>query len=123
MTDSGNHISISGPNNGPMIFGGVVHGDVAGGTSGPPEGTVPAAELRRLVDELLALVRAREIARQAVVEDSLEELVAAADDPDGVHPAVPVSRWEKVKKLLGGAAEFAGLTVRISEQITKLWPN
>ncbi|MBB4688250.1 hypothetical protein [Amycolatopsis jiangsuensis] len=119
MTEPGNHVHISGDSNGPMIFGGVVHGNVTGGTGGGE--TETAAELRRLVAELLALVRAADLAKQEVIADNLEELADAAGSE--VAAAVPISRWEKVKKLLSGAAEFAGLTVRISEQVSKLWPS
>ncbi|RJQ88409.1 hypothetical protein [Amycolatopsis panacis] len=120
MTEPGNHVHISGDSNGPMIFGGVVHGNVSGGTGNTGE-TETAAELRRLVAELLVLVRESEVAKREVIEDNLEELADAAGSE--VDPAVPVSRWEKVQKLLNGTAELAGLTVRISEQVTKLWPD
>ncbi|WIX81747.1 hypothetical protein QRX50_13790 [Amycolatopsis carbonis] len=118
-----NNVTIEGSDNAPMIFGGTVNGNVSGATVGAADQTAPGAELRDLIAELRELVRTLQIAKQEVIEDNLEELAEAAEDPGSANPAVPVSRGEKVKKLLGGVAEFAGLTVKISEQVTKLWPS
>jgi hypothetical protein len=121
MTGPGNHVNISGVNNGPMIFGGTSHGPISGGTSDP--GPAAGTELLDLIRVLRAQVWAGGIAKQEIIEDNLAELAEAADAGGSVAPAVPVSRWERVQKLLGGASEFTGIAVKISEQVAKLWPS
>jgi len=121
MSEQKNRVSITGVNSGPMIFGGTSHGDIVGGVVnvGPDTG----AELVVLVEQLREEIRTRELPKQEVIDDALEELGEAAKAPGDATPAVPVSRWEKVKKLLAGTADLTGLVVRISEQVGKLWPN
>jgi hypothetical protein len=121
MTEPGNHVNISGVNNGPMIFGGTSHGPISGGTSDP--GPAAGAELLDLIGVLRAQLQDGGFAKREAIEDNLDELAEAAGAPGSVAPAVPVSQWERVKKLLGGVSEFAGLAVKISEQVAKLWPS
>ncbi|WP_406638635.1 hypothetical protein [Amycolatopsis sp. WGS_07] len=121
MTGPTNHISISGVNTGPMVFGGTSHGDISGGTvhSGPAAG----GDLLDLLEQLRALVREHDLPKQEIIEDALDELSDAARAPGTATPAVPVSRWEKVKTLLTGLSDFSGIVLKISEQVGRVWPG
>lgn len=121
MTGPTNHISISGVNSGPMVFGGTSHGPISGGTvnASPDAGS----ELLELLDRLRAQVRERDLPKQEIIEDALSELTDAARAPGTAAPAVPVSRWEKVKTLLTGLSDFSGIVLKISEQVGKVWPG
>jgi hypothetical protein len=90
MTEPGNHVNISGVNNGPMIFGGTSYGPISGGASDP--GPAAGAELLDLIRVLRAQVRAGGIAKQETIEDNLEELAEAAGAPGSVEAWKPPYR-------------------------------
>ncbi|WP_116198941.1 hypothetical protein [Amycolatopsis circi] len=121
MTGPTNHISITGINSGPMVFGGTSHGDISGGTVNA--GPAADAQLLDLLEQLRAQVREHGLPKQEIIEDALDELTDAARAPGTAAPAVPVSRWEKVKTLLTGLSDFSGLVLKISEQVGKVWPG
>jgi hypothetical protein len=60
-----------------------------------------------------------------VLEDTLTDLATdLATDlraGDAAEPAVVRSRWEKVKGLLGGVAQFSELVAKISDQVQKIF--
>jgi hypothetical protein len=62
-----------------------------------------------------------ELAKQEVLEDTLTDLATDLRAGDAAEPAVVRSRWEKVKGLLGGVAQFSELVAKISDQVQKIF--
>src|SRR5439155_14468186 len=103
--------NFSGSNfNAPVVTGGQISGDVTSygdmtvhsGVSGTPD------ELLALLAALRREVEAAQpaVPKQEVVLDTIDDLAADAQAVQGsqaVEPAVPRSRWEKIKTLLSGA--------------------
>jgi hypothetical protein len=56
-----------------------------------------------------------------VLEDTLTDLATDLRAGDAAEPAVVRSRWEKVKGLLGGVAQFSELVAKISDQVPKIF--
>ena len=102
-----NKISIGGDNSGDIRQTGIEGGEA-----------VPV--LAGLVERLGEQVRGQGLPKQEVLEDTLNDL--ATDLREGeAEPAVVRSRWEKVKGLLGGMAQFSELVLKISDQVQKLF--
>jgi hypothetical protein len=106
-----NKVSIGGDNSGRITQTGI--------EGGGAETTVPA--LLELVERLSSEVRGRDLAKQEVLEDTLTDLTADLSAGEAAEPAVVRSRWEKVKGLLGGVAQFSELVAKISEQVQKIF--
>jgi hypothetical protein len=106
-----NKVSIGGDNSGRITQTGIDGGDA--------ETTV--ASLLGLVERLTAEVRGKDLAKQEVLEDTLTDLTADLRAGDAAEPAVVRSRWEKVKGLLGGLAQFSELVAKISDQVQKIF--
>ncbi|WP_103354585.1 hypothetical protein [Amycolatopsis sp. CA-128772] len=103
-----NKVSIGGDNAGDITQTGIeAGGDVA--------------SLLALVDRLAAEVRGQDLAKQEVLADTLTDLAADLRAGDAAEPAVVRSRWEKVKGLLGGVAQFSELVAKISDQVQKIF--
>jgi hypothetical protein len=107
-----NKVSIGGDNSGRITQTGIEGGAAA-------EATIPA--LLTLVERLSTEVRGKELAKQEVLEDTLGDLAADLRAGDAAEPAVVRSRWEKVKGLLGGLAQFSELVAKISDQVQKIF--
>ncbi|MEV6873152.1 hypothetical protein [Amycolatopsis sp. NPDC051128] len=106
-----NKVSIGGDNSGRITQTGIEGGDT--GTT--------VASLLGLVERLTAEVRGKDLAKQEVLEDTLTDLTADLRAGDAAEPAVVRSRWEKVKGLLGGLAQFSELVAKISDQVQKIF--
>jgi hypothetical protein len=106
-----NKVSIGRDNSGPITQTGI------GG--GGADTAIPA--LLDLVEKLATEVRGQDLAKQEVLEDTLGDLAADLRAGDAAEPAVVRSRWEKVKGLLGGLAQFSELVAKISDQVQKIF--
>ncbi|MEU0534049.1 hypothetical protein [Amycolatopsis tolypomycina] len=106
-----NKVSIGGDNSGAITQTGI--------EAGGAETALPA--LLELVERLSSEVRGRDLAKQEVLEDTLTDLAADLSAGEAAEPAVVRSRWEKVKGLLGGVAQFSELVAKISEQVQKIF--
>lgn len=106
-----NKVSIGGDNSGRITQTGI--------EGGSAEATIPA--LLALVERLSTEVQGKDLAKQEVLEDTLGDLTADLRAGDAAEPAVVRSRWEKVKGLLGGLAQFSELVAKISDQVQKIF--
>ncbi|MDQ7807094.1 hypothetical protein Q5425_25415 [Amycolatopsis sp. A133] len=106
-----NKVSIGGDNSGRITQTGVE----AGGAE------TAVSSLLGLVERLTTEVRGGDLAKQEVLEDTLTDLAADLREGEAAEPAVVRSRWEKVKGLLGGLAQFSELVAKISEQVQKIF--
>ena len=106
-----NKVSIGGDNSGKITQTGIE----AGGAE------TAVSSLLELVERLTTEVRGKELAKQEVLEDTLTDLATDLRAGDAAEPAVVRSRWEKVKGLLGGVAQFSELVAKISEQVQKIF--
>ncbi|MFJ9787562.1 hypothetical protein ACIRSS_48875 [Amycolatopsis sp. NPDC101161] len=106
-----NKVSIGGDNSGKITQTGI-----EGAAADDP---VPA--LLRLVERLTAEVRGEDLAKQEVLEDALTDLAGDLRAGEAAEPAVVRSRWEKIKGLLGGLAQFSELVAKISDQVQKIF--
>ncbi|WP_290061688.1 hypothetical protein [Amycolatopsis solani] len=106
-----NKVSIGRDNSGDITQTGIEGGG----------GEAAVSSLLELVERLTAEVRGQELAKQEVLEDTLTDLAADLRDADAAEPAVVRSRWEKVKGLLGGLAQFSELVAKISDQVQKIF--
>lgn len=106
-----NKVSIGGDNSGKITQTGI-------------EGTAaddPVPALLQLVERLTAEVRAKDLAKQEVLEDALTDLAGDLRAGEAAEPAVVRGRWEKIKGLLGGLAQFSELVAKISDQVQKIF--
>ncbi|WP_439379741.1 hypothetical protein [Amycolatopsis lexingtonensis] len=106
-----NKVSIGGDNSGDITQKGIEGGG----------GEASVSSLLDLVERLTAEVRGKELAKQEVLEDTLTDLTADLRAGDAAEPAVVRTRWEKVKGLLGGLAQFSELVAKISDQVQKIF--
>jgi hypothetical protein len=107
-----NKVSIGRDNNGSITQTGI-GGDVS-------ESAV-VAELGTLLDQLRAELHGQELPKQAVIEDSLDDLAEDVRNTTDADPAVARSRWDKVKGLLTGVAQFTDLVAKISTHVHQLF--
>ncbi|MFD8492231.1 hypothetical protein [Amycolatopsis sp. NPDC059657] len=114
-------VEITGTNNGPIVTGGTNSGSISGGTIHHGPSDQVTGELIALLTLLRVEVGKAGVAKQEVIEDNLADLTTDARNPDEVIPAVVVSRWEKVKSLLSGTAQFTELIAKISEHVSKVF--
>ncbi|MDS0134819.1 MULTISPECIES: hypothetical protein [unclassified Amycolatopsis] len=106
-----NKVSIGGDNSGKITQTGIEAGGAEEAVS----------SLASLVERLATEVRGGGLAKQEILEDTLTDLAADLRAGDAAEPAVVRSRWEKVKGLLGGVAQFSELVAKISDQVQKIF--
>ena len=115
--------------NAPVVTGGRISGNV----SSHGNMTVHSGLSSDTVTELLALLTAlrREVEaagpavpKQEVVLDTIDDLTAdaqAAQANQAVEPAVPRSRWEKIRALLSGATQVTADLAKIGQSVAQVF--
>ncbi|OLZ54215.1 hypothetical protein [Amycolatopsis keratiniphila] len=116
-----NRIEISGVSNAPIVTGGENHGTISGGTIQYGATPEQLGDLIGLLTRLKTEVGRSGVEKREVIEDNLDDLAEDVRNPAEANPAVALSRWEKVKKLLAGAGDFTELIGKISESVGKIF--
>jgi hypothetical protein len=116
-----NRIDITGVSNAPIVTGGENSGTISGGSIHYGATPEQVNDLVELLTRLRTEVGRSDVEKREVIEDNLDDLTEAVQNPADANPAVALSRWEKVKKLLAGASDFTELIGKISENVAKLF--